>query len=276
MRPWMPGSDGPAGSATGSRSEIRRGTLRIETTGSVVGQVNGLVVAGIGGVRLRLAGRITARVGPGGGEVVDVEREIALGGPIHSKGVLILRGFVSGRFGRDRPLTLRASLVFEQSYGPVEGDSASLAETCALLSALAEVPVRQGLAVTGSIDQFGRTQAVGAVDQKIEGFFDVCLARGLSGAEGVLIPTADADRLMLRPDVVAAVAAGRFNVWAVDTVDAALELLSGVPAGERDDAGSYPRESVNGRAEARLRALAEAARDLARPRRAKGRAKTRR
>ena len=257
------------------QDEIRRGTLRIETTGTIVGQVNGLVVAGIGGVAFGWPVRITARVGPGGGEVVDVEREIELGGPIHSKGVLILRGFVSGRFGRDRPLTLRASLVFEQSYGPVEGDSASLAETCALLSALSETPVRQGLAVTGSIDQFGRTQAVGAVDQKIEGFFDVCLRRGLTGAEGVLIPTAAADRLMLRPDVVAAVAAGRFNVWAVESVDAAIELLTGVPAGERDDAGTYPPESVNGRAEARLRVLADAARDLARPRRAKGRAKDR-
>ncbi len=256
--------------------EIRRGTLRVETTGSQVGQVNGLVVAGIGGVAFGWPVRITARVGPGGGEVVDVEREIDLGGPIHSKGVLILRGFISGRFGRDRPLTLRASLVFEQSYGPVEGDSASLAETCALLSALSNVPVHQAVAVTGSIDQYGRTQAVGAVDEKIEGFYDVCLARGLSGAEGVVIPTADADRLMLRPDVVGAVAAGRFSVWAVDTVDAAIELLTGVPAGERDEHGAYPARSVNGRAEASLRALAAAARDLAAPRRGKGRRRTRR
>ncbi len=247
--------------------QIGRGAVRVETAGETVGQVNGLVVAEVGGFSFGWPGRITARIGVGRGEVVDVEREIELGGPIHSKGVLILAGFLGGRFGGARPLTLRASIVLEQSYGPVEGDSASLAEACALLSALGEVPIRQSLAMTGSIDQLGRAQAIGGVNEKIEGFFDVCAARGLTGQQGVLIPATNVDRLMLRPDIVEAAEAGRFHVWAVETVDQAMELLTGRPAGERDAAGAYPPDSINGLVEARLAALAELAREFAGERR---------
>jgi predicted ATP-dependent protease len=242
--------------------EIGRGTVRIETDGLAVGQVNGLAVAEAGGFSFGWPGRITAQIGLGRGEVVDIEREVELGGPIHSKGVLILGGFLTGRFGRERPLTLRASLVFEQSYGQVEGDSASLAETCALLSAIAEAPIHQALAVTGSVDQLGQVQAIGAANEKIEGFFDICAARGLTGQQGVLIPSTNVDMLMLRHDVVAATEQGRFHVWAVETIDQAMELLTGVSAGERDEAGAYPPDSINGRVEARLVRLLELAREL--------------
>jgi predicted ATP-dependent protease len=179
--------------------------------------------------------------------------------------VLILDGFLTGRYAVDEPLTLSASLVFEQSYGLVEGDSASLGELCALLSALADAPLRQSLAVTGSIDQFGGSQAVGAVNEKIEGFFDVCSAIGLTGEQGVIIPRANVHHLMLRRDVVAAVDEGRFRVHAVGDVDEAMELLTGLPAGERGPRGVYPAQSVNGRVARRLAAFAAAARRFAAP-----------
>jgi predicted ATP-dependent protease len=199
----------------------------------------------------------------GGGRVVDIEREVALGGPIHSKGVLILAGFLGGRYCSDRPLSLHASLVFEQSYGGVEGDSASCAELVALLSALAEAPIRQWLAITGSVNQRGRVQAVGGVNEKIEGYFDLCRARGLSGREGVVIPAANVKHLMLREDVVAAVAEGRFRVHAVEIVDEAAELLTGLPAGERGADGAFPGGTLNARVEARLAEFAEKARKAA-------------
>jgi len=201
--------------------------------------------------------RITARVRLGRGEVVDIEREVALGGPIHSKGVLILSAYLGARYASDRPLSLSASLVFEQSYSGVEGDSASSAELYALLSALADLPVKQGLAVTGSVNQRGQVQAIGGVNEKIEGFFDICRAQGLTGEQGVLIPASNVKHLMLRHDVVAAVAAGQFQVYAVETIDQGIELLTGVPAGERDDTGEFPAGSVNQRVETRLIALAE-------------------
>jgi len=200
--------------------------------------------------------RITARVRLGKGKVVDIEREVELGGPIHSKGVLILSGFLGARYAADEPLSLSASLVFEQSYVGVDGDSASLAELCALLSALAEVPIGQSFSVTGSVDQMGQVQPIGGVNEKIEGFFDVCKRRGLTGDQGVIIPEANVKHLMLRKDVVEAVEAGEFHVYAVRTVDEALELLTGVPAGERDEKGAFPEETVNGKVEARLRAFA--------------------
>ncbi|HNQ76856.1 MAG TPA: ATP-dependent protease, partial [Pseudothauera hydrothermalis] len=191
--------------------------------------------------------RITATVRLGDGDVVDIERETELGGAIHSKGVLILSAFLASRYARHQPLSLSASLVFEQSYSPVEGDSASLAELCALLSALAEVPIRQSLAITGSINQFGGVQAIGGVNEKIEGFFDLCAARGLTGEQGVVIPTACIRHLMLREDVVEAVAAGRFAVYAVATVDEAMEVLTGMPAGQADNKGILPRNTLNHR-----------------------------
>jgi lon-related putative ATP-dependent protease len=245
--------------------EIARGTLLVDTGGVAVGQVNGLSVLQLGDFAFGRPSRITARVRLGKGEVVDIEREVELGGPIHSKGVLILSGFLGARYATRHPLSLSASLVFEQSYGGVEGDSASLAELCALLSALAEVPIKQTWAMTGSVNQHGHVQPIGGVNEKIEGFFDVCKARGLTGDQGVLIPVSNVQHLMLRPDVVEAVVAGQFHVYPVETVDQAIELLTGIPAGERDETENFPEGSINQRVEARLMALAEIQRDFAAP-----------
>jgi lon-related putative ATP-dependent protease len=246
------------------QDEIAKKTIRIETAGAAIGQVNGLSVIGLGGLAFGTPSRITARIRLGRGEVVDIEREVALGGPLHSKGVLILAGFLGGRFGRNRPLSLNASLVFEQSYGGVDGDSASAAELFALLSALAEAPISQTLAVTGSIDQRGQIQAIGGVNEKIEGFFDACCAAGLSGQQGVVIPAANVRHLMLRRDVVAAAEAGRFAIYPIDTVDQGIELLTGIPAGQPDVDGAYPSATINGHVAARLDAFAAKAAELAR------------
>ncbi len=240
--------------------EIGRGTIAIATAGETTGQVNGLSVIELGGFAFARPSRITARVRLGAGTVIDIEREVELGGPIHSKGVLILSGYLAGRYVPEQPLSLSASIVFEQSYGAVEGDSASSAELFALLSALADVPIRQGIAVTGSVNQRGDVQAVGGVNEKIEGFFDVCKARGLTGDQGVLIPEANTRHLMLRGDVIEAVAEGTFHVYAMATVDQGIEILTGLPAGARDEAGRFPDQTVNRRVEERLQALAERAR----------------
>jgi len=238
------------------QESIRRGLVLLDTAGEAVGQVNGLSVIQLDRFAFGRPTRITARVRMGEGEVVDIEREVELGGPLHSKGVMILSGFLGQRYAPGLPLSLSASLVFEQSYGGVEGDSASLAELCALLSALAETPVRQSLAMTGSVNQHGAVQPIGGVNEKIEGFFDVCQERGLSGEQGVLIPRSNVEHLMLRRDVVEAVAEGRFHIYPVATVDQALELLTGLPAGERGDDGLYPEDSVNGRVERKVAAFA--------------------
>jgi lon-related putative ATP-dependent protease len=242
------------------QEEIKRQTIRIETDGERIGQINGLSVYTLGGMSFGHPTRITAQVRFGRGELIDIEREVALGGPIHSKGVLILSGFLGGRFGRNGPLSLTASLVFEQSYGMVEGDSASAAELFALMSALSETPIRQCFAVTGSVDQLGRIQAIGGVNEKIEGYFDVCHARGLTGRQGVIIPAANVRHLMLRSDIVAAASAGQFRVIPIETVDQGLELLVGLPAGSVDIAGNYPEGTVNRRVAARLAALARQSR----------------
>ncbi len=239
------------------QQEILRGQWLVDTAGSHVGQVNGLAVVPLGDDSFAHPVRITATVRVGEGEVIDIEREVKLGGPIHSKGVLILSAFMAARFGWTMPLSLKASLVFEQSYGGVEGDSASLAELTALLSALSGVPIRQALAVTGSVNQFGVVQPVGGINDKIEGFFDICAARGLGGEQGVLIPRPNLCHLMLRQDVVDAARAGRFNIWAVADVDEALELLTGLHAGTPDADGTMPEDSVNGRAIAGLKKLAQ-------------------
>jgi lon-related putative ATP-dependent protease len=246
------------------QEEIGRKTFRIETDGVEIGQVNGLSVITLGNLAFGQPSRITAQVRLGRGEVVDVEREVALGGPIHSKGVLILSGFLGGRFGKTRPLSLNASLVFEQSYGGVEGDSASAAELFALLSALAEAPIKQSFAVTGSVDQRGQIQAIGGVNEKIEGFFDSCRITGFTGRQGVIIPASNVKHLMLRRDVVAAAEEGRFTILAMDTVDQGLELLTGIPAGAPDAAGSYPDGTLNARVAARLDAFAAKAVELSR------------
>ena len=246
------------------QEEIGRNAIRIETDGAEIGQVNGLSVISMGKASFGTPSRITAQVRLGRGEVVDIEREVELGGPIHSKGVLILSGFLGGRFGKNRPLSLNASLVFEQSYGGVEGDSASAAELFALLSALAEAPIMQSFAVTGSVDQRGQIQAIGGVNEKIEGFFDSCRITGFTGRQGVIIPASNVRHLMLRRDVVAAAEAGQFAIFPMDTVDQGLELLTGVAAGTPDAAGNYPAGTLNQRVAARLDAFAERAAELAR------------
>jgi lon-related putative ATP-dependent protease len=239
------------------RELIAEGTLMIDVSDQRIGQVNGLSVARVGDYEFGRPVRITASTALGGGDVVNIDRETELSGPVHDKGFLILAGFLKLRYGAERPLSLEASLVFEQSYDEVEGDSASGAELFALLSSLAEAPIRQGIAVTGSVNQHGLLQAIGAVNEKIEGFFRVCEQAGLTGEQGVIIPTANLRHLMLREEVVAAVSGGQFNVWAVDTVDESIEILTGVPAGERGSDGAYSEGSIHRRIEDRLDHLAE-------------------
>jgi lon-related putative ATP-dependent protease len=239
------------------QEQINRDIVIIETQGSRVGQINGLSVLQLGDFAFGKPSRITARIRLGKGDVVDIEREVAMGGPIHSKGVLILSGFLGARYAMEQPLSLSASLVFEQSYGGIEGDSASSAELYALLSSISGVPIKQGLAVTGSVDQGGRVQAIGGVNEKIEGFFDICRARGLNGDQGVLIPRANVRHLMLRQDVIDSVGEGKFHIYPVETIDQGLELLTGMKAGEPDQSGRYPEDSVNGKVLAVLAGLAE-------------------
>lgn len=241
---------------------VQHETILIDCTGRTVGQVNGLSVIDLGSFAFGHPTRITAAVRVGDGEVVDIEREVKLGGAIHSKGVLILTGLLGSRFGNGQPLSLHASLVFEQSYSGVEGDSASLAETCALLSALGEFPLEQRLAVTGSVNQMGNVQAVGGVNEKIEGFFDVCKARGLTGTQGVILPASNVEHLMLREDVVAAAGEGRFHVYAVRSVDEAMALLTGLPAGERAADGAFPEGTINAGVERRLAEFARRRREF--------------
>lgn len=245
------------------RESILDGTTLISTSGQRAGQVNGLVVVELAGERFGHPVRITATARVGDGDVVDIERETDLGGAIHSKGVLILTAFLAARYARHQPLSLTASLVFEQSYAPVEGDSASLGELCALLSALSQVPILQSFAMTGSVNQFGEVQAIGGVNEKIEGFFDLCASQGLTGGQGVVIPKSNARHLMLREDVVAAAAEGRFHIHAVETVDQAMEILTGQAAGAPDAKGAMPRDSINHK-------VAEALADMAARRHAIG------
>jgi predicted ATP-dependent protease len=236
---------------------IRDGLTLVESRGARVGQVNGLSVVRSGEHSFGQVVRITARAWIGHGDVIDIERDVDLAGPLHAKGVLICKGFLGQRYATEVPLSLSASLVFEQSYGAVEGDSASVAETCALLSALSNVPLSQSIAVTGSMNQHGEVQAVGGVNEKIEGFFDVCREQGLSGEQGVVIPASNVRHLMLSHEVVAAVRDGKFHVWAVATIDQALELLTGRESGQRDAAGAYAAGSVNAAVLQRLRGFAE-------------------
>jgi len=252
---------------------IARGTLLIDTEGQAVGQVNGLSVMSVGNYAFGKPSRITASVAPGREGIIDIEREVELGGPIHSKGVLILSGYLAQRYAQDKPLTLTAKLVFEQSYEGVEGDSASSTELYALLSALSGVPIKQGIAVTGSVNQHGEVQAIGGVNEKIEGFFDVCKTKGLTGEQGVLIPKSNAQNLMLREDIVEAVRAKKFHIWAVSTIDEGIEILTGVPAGERGRDGKFPEGTINYFVDQRLREFAECLKEISedtkRPRRAR-------
>ncbi|MBK7364528.1 MAG: AAA family ATPase [Nitrosomonas sp.] len=224
---------------------ILRGTLMIDTAGAVIGQVNGLAVIELGSFAFAQPTRITATTRLGKGDLINIEREAELSGAIHSKGVLILAAFLAARYAKNQPLALSASLAFEQSYGKIDGDSASLAELCALLSNLAHVPILQTLAITGSVNQLGQAQAIGGVNEKIEGFFDICVARGLTGQQGVLIPVSNVKHLMLRQDVIDAVAKGLFSIYAVENVDQAISLLTGISAGEMDEKGVYPDGTIN-------------------------------
>jgi lon-related putative ATP-dependent protease len=239
------------------QEQINRDIVMIDTEGSKVGQVNGLSVISLGDFSFGRPSRITARIRLGKGEVVDIEREVAMGGPIHSKGVLILSGFLGGRYSLEHPLSLSASLVFEQSYGGIEGDSASSAELYALLSAISDVPIRQAFAVTGSVNQYGQVQPIGGVNEKIEGYFDVCHAKGLTGEQGVLIPASNVQHLMVRKDVIDAVEAGKFHIHAVETIDQGIEILTGMIAGIPDENGTYPEDSLNGKVQQRLKEFAE-------------------
>lgn len=244
-----------------AQEQILRDTVLISTEGQMVGQINGLSVMQLGKMAFGRPTRITARVGLGRGEIVDIEREVEMGGPLHSKGVLILKGLLAERYARKRPLSLSASLVFEQSYGGVDGDSASVAELLTLLSAIGRFPLAQHLAVTGSVNQHGRVQAIGGVNQKIEGFFEICRERGLTGEQGVVIPQANVKHLMLRDPVVEAVRDGLFRIWAVEWVDQAIEVFTGMPAGTRldddDETGRFTEGSVNDRVDRALEQMAE-------------------
>jgi len=241
---------------------IRDGTIIVSTSGSEVGQVNGLTVTSNGLFTFGFPVRITARVRMGTGKVIDIEREVKTGGPVHSKGVLILSAYLAGHYAPEVPLSLWASLVFEQTYGGVEGDSASVAELCALLSALANMPSSQSIAVTGSINQMGEVQPVGAVNEKIEGYFDTCRAVGLTGQQGVIVPRRNLRNLMLRADVVDAVAKGQFRVYAISHVDEAMEILTGMIAGRRTGTGAFEDGSVNANVERRLVDFANGQRDF--------------
>jgi lon-related putative ATP-dependent protease len=247
------------------REAILRDTIFIDTTGEKVGQINGLSVLMLGNYAFGRPSRITARVRMGKGEVIDIERQVELGGPLHSKGVLILASYLGSSYASDRPLSLSASLVFEQSYGGVDGDSASSAELYALLSALSEIPIKQSLAVTGSVNQHGQVQAIGGVNEKIEGFFEICQERGLTGDQGVLIPKANVKNLMLRQDVIDAVSDKMFNIYPIETIEQGIEVLTGIPAGEMDEEGSYPEDSINHRVIARLEEMAETQREFSNP-----------
>lgn len=235
----------------------QRGMILIDTSGAKTGQVNGLSVIGLGDFAFGRPSRVTASIALGREGVLDIEREAKMGGPIHTKGVLILGGYLANKYAQDKPLSLSARLVFEQSYEGVEGDSASSTELYAILSALSDLPVKQNIAVTGSVNQRGEVQAIGGVNEKIEGFYELCKAKGLKGDESVMIPKSNVQDLMLKEEVVKAVADGRFHIHPVSTIDEGIEALTGVRAGERRKDGSFEPNTVNYKVDQRLRQMAE-------------------
>lgn len=242
-------------------NEMLDGTILIDTEGEAVGKINGLTIMEIGGSSFGAPTRITATVYPGSRGIVDIEREAELGQAIHSKGVLILTGYLGHCYAQQFPLAISANIAVEQSYGHIDGDSAALAELCCLISALTKIPVKQTFAITGSINQYGEVQAIGGVNEKIEGFFRLCKARGLNGKHGVIIPAANKRNLILKQEVINAVQENLFSVYAVATVAETLELLTGYPAGAIDHDGKYPENSINGKAIARLKEIADLAVD---------------
>ncbi len=231
---------------------IDRNITRIRVTGAYVGEVNALTVLGIGEFSFGQPSRLTANCRFGDGDIIDIEREVELGGDIHTKGVLIMSGYLGSTYAKDQPLSMSASIVFEQSYGEVDGDSATAAELCALLSAIAELPLKQSLAITGSMNQHGEVQAIGGINEKIEGFFDVCLKLGLTGEQGVIMPLSNVQHLMLRQDVIDAVAENKFQIHAIDSIEQALALLSGIEVGQLNEQGQYPEGSFNASVAKRL------------------------
>lgn len=241
---------------------IKRGILLIETDAATAGQVNGLSVISLGDFEFGIPSRVTASVGLGRDGVVDIEREAKMGGPIHTKGVLILSGYLNEKYAQDKPLSLSARLVFEQNYEGVEGDSASGAELYAILSALSGIPIKQNIAVTGSVNQKGEVQAIGGVNEKIEGFFEVCKAKGLTGQQGVMIPESNAQNLMLKEEILDAVKEGKFHIYAVNSIDQGIEILTGTKAGARRKDGTFEKETVSYIVDKRLREMAERLREF--------------
>jgi predicted ATP-dependent protease len=233
------------------------GVIMVDTDGAVTGQINGLSVLELGDHTFGRPSRITASVYTGKGGMVNIEREAKLSGPIHDKGVMILTGYLGSVFALERPLSLSASICFEQSYSGVEGDSASSTELYALLSALSGVPLSQGIAVTGSVNQRGMIQPIGGVNYKIEGFYAVCKSQGLTGRQGVIIPRANERHLMLNDQVVAAVSAGMFTIWSVETIEQGIEILTGVPAGARGKNGRFSKGTLYHLVDERLRRMGE-------------------
>jgi predicted ATP-dependent protease len=226
------------------QEQIVNKKVLIDTEGAVVGQVNGLSVMGVSGYAFGLPSRITARTYAGREGIINIERETDMSGNIHSKGVLTLNGYLGGKFAQEKPLGLTAQVTFEQLYGGVEGDSASSAELYAILSSLSDVPIKQNLAVTGSVNQMGEIQPIGGVNEKIEGFFDICSLNGLTGDQGVIIPVSNIDNLMLKDEVIEAVKNNLFHIYAVTKIEEGIELLTGVKAGEKDIYGDYEKDSI--------------------------------
>jgi lon-related putative ATP-dependent protease len=241
---------------------IKRNFLLIDTEGETVGQVNGLSVIGLGDFAFGRPSRVTASIGIGREGIIDIEREAKLSGPIHTKGVMILSGYLSEKYTQDKPLSLSARLVFEQSYEEVEGDSASSTELYAILSALSELPIKQNIAVTGSVNQKGEIQAIGGANEKIEGFYEVCKAKGLTGKQGVLIPESNVQNLMLKEEIVDAVKAGKFHIYPVKTIDEGIEILTGTEAGIRRSDGTFEEKKVNYLVDKRLKEIAEKLREF--------------
>ena len=237
--------------------QIDEGTIMIDLSGSTVGQINALSYLSLGGYNFGLASRITARTRIGKGEVIDIERKAELSGPIHSKGVMILSSYLGSTYAKDLPLSLSASLVFEQSYGKIEGDSASSTELYAILSSLSDLPIKQNIAVTGSVNQFGEIQPIGGVNEKIEGFFDICMRKDPESFYAVMIPESNVKHLMLKEELLRAVEKGAFAIYSVKTIDEGMSILTGVEAGTADEKGEFPAESVNGKVVARLQELSK-------------------
>ncbi|MDD5224473.1 MAG: ATP-binding protein [bacterium] len=247
------------------REMIARGYILLEAEGEKIGQINGLSVIFLGNYMFGRPNRITAPVSLGREGIIDIERRADLGGKIHSKGIMIISGFLAGRYAQDKPLSLSASICFEQSYEGVEGDSASAAELIALLSSLSGAPIRQSIAITGSVNQMGEIQPIGGVNRKIEGFFEVCKIKKVNGVPGVIVPESNVKNLMLKPEVVRAVSEGKFRIIAVSHVDEALEVLTGIPAGKRTPEGKWEEGSLNARVDARVRKMSEELARLSRP-----------